>query len=80
LLDSAVNGIYHNNFVTNTVQASDNLGNNRWDLGLMAGGNYWSNHECIGNPSDGQSRSIGDVAVDAYPYQDRDGWHQPKHT
>jgi parallel beta-helix repeat protein len=52
LSDSNNNLIYHNNFVDNTEQAYDNTGTNSWDNGPVEGGNYWSDHGCIGNPSD----------------------------
>ena len=42
LINSNNNYIYHNNFITNTVQAYDD-GSNSWDNGSISGGNYWSN-------------------------------------
>ncbi len=43
LWDSSGNSIYHNNFINNTYQASDN-DNNQWDDGYPGGGNYWSDY------------------------------------
>jgi parallel beta-helix repeat protein len=70
------NSIYHNNFIDNRNQAKDNRDTNRWDNGHEDGGNYWSDHECTGNPSDGnQPYDIpGRGATDTYPFMDRDGW------
>jgi parallel beta-helix repeat protein len=73
LRDSDNNLIYHNNFVDNIAQASDKTGTNSWDNGPVEGGNYWSDHSCIGNPSD-KPYSIGSDGVDHYPFQDQNGW------
>ncbi|MCK4405477.1 MAG: right-handed parallel beta-helix repeat-containing protein [Hadesarchaea archaeon] len=37
------NRIYHNNFINNADQASDD-GSNYWDNGYPSGGNYWSDY------------------------------------
>ena len=75
LSDSNNNLIYHNNFIGNTEQANDNTGTNSWDNGPTEGGNYWSDHSCIGNPSDGSlSYSIDTDSVDRYPFQDPNRW------
>jgi hypothetical protein len=75
------NYIYHNNFIDNIIQASDSSDTNRWDNGPRYGGNYWSNHECTGNPSGGNQPYIisGGImgATDFYPFMDRDGWLTP---
>ncbi len=70
------NRIYHNNFLNNANQADDN-GNNFWDNGYPSGGNYWSDHACTGNPSDGsQPYTLGGGAdaVDRYPFESMNGW------
>jgi len=67
------NAIYHNNFIDNAEQASDD-GENLWDWGPLKGGNYWSDHECEGNPCQNSPRAIGNIATDYYPFQDKDGW------
>lgn len=36
--------VYHNNFINNTVQASDSSLSNLWDSGYPDGGNYWSDY------------------------------------
>jgi len=36
------NLLYHNRFIANTNQASDNGTGNTWDNGYPSGGNYWS--------------------------------------
>ncbi len=75
---SCHNLIYHNNFIDNReAQAYDDGYNNSWDNGPIEGGNYWSDHECEGNPSDGlQPYYIPGSAdaVDWFPFQDKDGW------
>jgi len=75
IIHATGNKIYHNNFINNTVQASDK-DVNFWDNGLIDGGNYWSDHICEGNPSDGSQPYYiqeGD-SVDHYPFQDPDSW------
>ncbi len=70
------NQIYHNNFIDNTYQADDG-GDNSWDMGPTVGGNYWSNHACTGNPSDGsQPYTVGGDAgaADRYPFESMNGW------
>ena len=75
---SGDNEIYHNNFVNNNKQAYDHNGFNSWDKGSSVGGNYWSDHVCSGNPSDGTEPYTGidtnAVAVDNYPFEEPDGW------
>jgi len=75
------NEIYHNNFINNDEQAYDHHGFNNWDKGPIIGGNYWSDHVCHGNPSDGTEPYTGidtdAVAVDNYPFEDPDGWVTP---
>ena len=70
------NTIYHNNLINNTRQASilESYGN-VWDNGYPSGGNYWSDHVCTGNPSDGSQPYIIDADnIDHYPFQDPNGW------
>jgi parallel beta-helix repeat protein len=38
------NRIYHNDFIDNTVQATDSYGTNIWDNGYPSGGNYWKDY------------------------------------
>ena len=74
LYDSNNNLIYHNNFVDNIFkQAYGNRSTNSWDNGPIDGGNYWSDHGCIGNPS-AEPYSIDSDGVDHYPFQDQNGW------
>ncbi|MBN2099422.1 MAG: right-handed parallel beta-helix repeat-containing protein, partial [Dehalococcoidia bacterium] len=84
------NLIYHNNLIDNVghiSQAGDYSQpdgatpvTNSWDDGAVDGGNYWSDHSCTGNPSDGSQPYYiegfaGDAtALDHYPFQDPDGW------
>ncbi|HJH27295.1 MAG TPA: hypothetical protein C5S37_11150 [Methanophagales archaeon] len=75
---SGNNEIYHNNFINNDKQAYDHRGFNKWDKGPIIGGNYWSDHVCHGNPSNGTepyTKIDTDAgAVDNYPFQDPNGW------
>jgi parallel beta-helix repeat protein len=76
LFASQDNIIYHNNFIDNRNQAKDNRDTNFWDNGPEDGGNYWSDHECTGNPSGGNQPYDISIrgATDEYPFMDRDGW------
>lgn len=75
---SSNNKIYHNNFINNNNQAYDHHGFNDWGKGQILGGNYWSDHNCTGNPSNGTepyTKIDTDAgAVDNYPFQDPNGW------
>ena len=74
LSDSNNNLIYHNNFIDNLFeQAYDNSGTNSWDNGPIEGGNYWSDHGCVGNPS-AKPYHIDKDGVDLYPFQESGGW------
>ena len=77
------NTIYHNNFENNTNQAYegdllyDSETGNTLDKGLPVRGNYWSDHVCEGNPSNGsQPYYIPGVSgsQDRYPFEDKWGW------
>ena len=74
------NRIYHNNFVDNTNQAREVrqgglYPSNSWHNGSIEGGNYWSDHVCTGNPSDGsQPYTISGISQDRYPFEDPWGW------
>ncbi len=73
---SSFNKIYHNNFINNTVQAEERKSINRFDNGPVIGGNYWSDHECEGNPSNGTQAYLIPIQNnhDKYPFEDQDGW------
>ncbi len=73
---SSNNKIYHNNFIDNINQASVTAGyTNIWDDGYPSGGNYWSDHVCTGNPSNGsQPYAIDANNTDHYPFQHPIGW------
>ncbi len=67
--------IIHNNFIGNDSQASEINCKNYWDNGSDIGGNYWSDHDCMGNPSNGdQPYYINSNSIDRYPFSDADGW------
>jgi len=77
--NSSRNIIYHNNFINNTQQVYIESYHNIWDDGYPSGGNYWSDHVCTGNPSDGSQPYTIDVNnIDHYPFQDPNGWHLSK--
>jgi parallel beta-helix repeat protein len=68
---SSNNHIYNNNLIYNGEQACDEGDNNTWDNGPIIGGNYWNDHKCVGNPSDGsQPYYIGRDGTDHYPFED----------
>jgi len=79
---SSNNVLFHNNLISNTVQASVTTGYvNTWDDGYPSGGNYWSDHVCTGNPSDGSQPYVIDANnIDHYPFQDPMGWLLPDTT
>ncbi len=77
---SKKNNIYHNSFIENGNQSSEAEGNNSWDWGYPAGGNYWSDYtgvDVMRGPGQNLTGSdnIGDVSrnipfgpnVDRYP-------------
>jgi len=75
---SNYNAIFHNNFVNNSDQVYTYESENVWDDGYPSGGNYWSDHVCAGNPSDGsQPYIINALNIDHYPFQDPNGWLLP---
>ena len=74
IIDSSSNQVYHNNLLNNTQQAEDRNGMNRWDGGNGTGGNYWSDHKVMGNPSKGPSKVIKGSKMDNNPYQNENGW------
>jgi len=78
LTQSNGNEIYHNNFLGNKEQAEDKEGDNQWDLGNVTGGNYWSDHSAIGNPSTGWAKLLRGAKKDNYPFQDMNGWFKAK--
>lgn len=73
LVDCAGSQIYHNVFADNGIQNAADNGLNQWDAGIKAGGNYWSDHQVFGNPSQ-QPRHVAGGGVDRYPFQDPWGW------
>lgn len=75
--DTYFNTIYHNNFILSPYTVSDAGSTNSWDNGSTEGGNYWSDHNCIGNPSNGSEPYIIDGdSIDHYPFEDQNGWIQ----
>jgi parallel beta-helix repeat protein len=76
LIDCQDNNVYHNSFIENGKDFENNAvdnGDNRWDLGPRVGGNYWSDHNVVGNPSH-QQREIPSKGLDRYPFQDPGAW------
>lgn len=65
--------IYRNNLIENAVQAEDD-GENRWEWGVLKGGNYWSDYSCQGSPCQGVARLVGNATADYYPFGEKDGW------
>jgi hypothetical protein len=58
--------------IDNDPNGYDDAGaNNSWDNSPVDGGNYWSDHTCDGNPSNGsQPYYIDNYGVDQYPFED----------
>lgn len=73
LVDCSGNFLYHNIFAKNGFQNAADNGQNQWDGGPAAGGNFWSDHKVFGNPAD-VPRQIPGGGVDRYPFQDPRGW------
>jgi parallel beta-helix repeat protein len=73
LVDCRENLLYHNVFAENGLQNAQDNGDDQWDGGPKAGGNYWSDHKVAGNPST-SPRQIPSKGVDRYPFQDPYGW------
>lgn len=70
LLETSDNVIYHNNFVSNTVQAVTPDFNSTWDGSYVNGGNYWSDYNGVDTDNDGIGDTrykIDDYNVDRYP-------------
>lgn len=77
LIDCSGCSVYHNNFIDNgnrmlPQNAVDN-GDNEWDAGPVVGGNYWSDHQVVGNPGS-DPKNLPSKGMDRYPFQDPDGW------
>jgi parallel beta-helix repeat protein len=73
--ESSNNVIYHNRFINNTHHVYTSDSTNAWDDGYPSGGNYWSDHVCVGNPSNGsQPYTIDADNRDHYPFQNANGW------
>ena len=71
--DTYFNKIYQNNFIDCDVTDEGNT--NLWDNGPIEGGNYWNDHNCTGNPSNGsQPYIIDEDSIDHYPFEDPNGW------
>jgi parallel beta-helix repeat protein len=67
------NRIFHNNFVSNTVQADASGYANYWDNGPTSGGNYWSDYPGADTNGDGIGDSpypVGTNNQDMYPFID----------
>jgi parallel beta-helix repeat protein len=73
LVDCKENVLYHNLFQDNGMQNAADNGANQWDGGEALGGNYWSDHPVVGNPSQ-EARQIAGKGVDRYPFADPWGW------
>jgi parallel beta-helix repeat protein len=88
---STNNLIFHNNILSNTINAQD-TSNNTWDNGFPSGGNYWDDYTGSDNYQ-GPNQDIpggdkiGDIPYnitggnnqDLYPFMEQNGWlnHPP---
>ncbi|KXH71021.1 MAG: hypothetical protein AM326_12095 [Candidatus Thorarchaeota archaeon SMTZ-45] len=60
------NNVFHNNFINNTVSATDS-GVNNWDDSYPSGGNYWSDYNGVDDFSGpNQDQSGGDAIGDSH--------------
>jgi parallel beta-helix repeat protein len=73
LVDCTASFLYHNAFLDNGPQNAADNGANQWDAGPRLGGNYWSDHEVLGNPGR-TPKQIPSKGVDRYPFQEPGGW------
>jgi parallel beta-helix repeat protein len=73
---SGLNDIYHNCFIDNGKQAEESESSNTFDKGAEIGGNYWSDHVCDGDPSNGSQPYIIPPYghKDRYPFENVSGW------
>jgi parallel beta-helix repeat protein len=72
-MDADGNSIYHNNFVGNTIQASEGQGFgppsiNIWDKGYPGGGNYWSDYAGVDLFSGPYQNVTGSDGIGDTPY------------
>ncbi|UCG70245.1 MAG: right-handed parallel beta-helix repeat-containing protein [Thermoplasmata archaeon] len=79
IYNSQNNLIFHNNFIDNAIQASDDSSNNYWNSSYPTGGNYWSdyggtdafkgpNQDVPGRDGIGDTNySIDSDSIDNYP-------------
>jgi parallel beta-helix repeat protein len=64
---SSGNLIYHNNFISNSVQASDEY-QNTWDDGYPSGGNHWSDYTGVDELSGPYQNETGSDGIGDTPY------------
>jgi parallel beta-helix repeat protein len=74
--------IYHNNFISNYIQAVNYYGNKNWHKDEE--GNYWSDYSGKDNGANGRTAGdgVGDtdiphLNIDNYPLMNRNGWLYP---
>jgi len=60
--------VFHNNFINNTVQASDSSGSAEWDNGYPSGGNYWSDYAGVDLKSGPNQDQPGSDGLGDTPY------------
>lgn len=83
--DAAIDTVYHNNFINNTVQAEVGISNPIFNLPAPIGGNYWSDYDSAAEGCSDASPVDGfcDQAYtftggqDDLPWTKMNGWQQP---
>ncbi|MCK4717149.1 MAG: right-handed parallel beta-helix repeat-containing protein, partial [Thermoplasmata archaeon] len=75
------NSIYHNNIISNAIQAYS-VGNNTWNLPYPSGGNYWSDWTIPDVNADGfvdtpYPNIAGGANQDMWPHTVPNGWNNP---
>ncbi len=73
--ESDSNILFHNSVINDDSLAFDECVNQYYN-GSNQGGNYWSGHSCVGNPSDGSYPYCisGGSNIDLYPFETDKGW------
>ncbi|MBD3322211.1 MAG: tandem-95 repeat protein, partial [Chitinivibrionales bacterium] len=76
IMDESDSNIFFHNSVINDDSFAFDECVNQYHNGSNQGGNYWSGHSCVGNPSDGSYPYYipGGANIDLYPFETDKGW------
>jgi parallel beta-helix repeat protein len=70
LVDCTGGIIYHNNIIDNVWRQAFDNGDNQWDAGYPAGGNYWSDYAGIDINNGPDQDILGSDGIGDTPYED----------